>query len=213
MSGRSRSQGVSRVPGLDTRFCRLLHRSIPAGPLPISRPSWTAGEGSAEGIRWAKLTCSRLVSDIPSRALRRSLRLAGLPAAHASRAALGVGKRLGGRPAELVAAEIQGRTAAQLFQTLGELKGGAMKVGQALSVMEAALPEDLASPYRDALERLQEAAPPMPAATVHQVLREEFGAGWRQRFRAFDDRPAAAASIGQVHQAMWDDGTTVAVKI
>ncbi len=153
------------------------------------------------------------MSDIPSRALRRSLRLAGLPAAHVGRDALGVGKRLGGRPAELVAAEVQARTAAQLFQTLGELKGDAMKVGQALSAMEAALPEDLAGHYRDALERLQEAAPPMPAAIMHQVLSEVLGAGWRQRFRSFDDRPAAAASIGQVHQAVWDDGTTVAVKI
>jgi predicted unusual protein kinase regulating ubiquinone biosynthesis (AarF/ABC1/UbiB family) len=153
------------------------------------------------------------VSDIPPRALRRSLRLAGLPAAHAGRAALGLGKRLGGRPAESVAAQVQARTAAQLFQTLGQLKGGAMKVGQALSAMEAALPAELAAPYRDALERLQEAAPPMPGDVVHQVLAEELGVGWRQRFRSFDDRPAAAASIGQVHRAVWNDGTTVAVKV
>jgi hypothetical protein len=136
-----------------------------------------------------------------------------LPAAHAGRAALGLGKRLGGRPAESVAAQVQARTAAQLFQTLGQLKGGAMKVGQALSAMEAALPAELAAPYRDALERLQEAAPPMPGDVVHQVLAEELGVGWRQRFRSFDDRPAAAASIGQVHRAVWNDGTTVAVKV
>ena len=153
------------------------------------------------------------VSEIPSSALRRSLRLAGLPTAYAGRAALGLGKRLGGRPAELLAADMQARTAAQLFQTLGELKGGAMKLGQALSAMEAAMPTELARPYRDTLERLQEAAPPMPAEVVHQVLTDELGAGWRQRFHSFDDRPAAAASIGQVHRAMWDEGTEVAVKV
>lgn len=153
------------------------------------------------------------VGDIPSNAMRRSLRLAGLPAAHAGRAALGLGRRLGGRPADAVAAEVQARTAAQLFRTLGELKGGAMKVGQALSAMEAALPADVAAPYRDALERLQEAAPPMPARVAHQVLADDLGFGWRQRFRSFDDRPAAAASIGQVHRAVWDDGTVVAVKV
>ncbi len=88
--------------------------------------------------------------EIPSSALRRSLRLAGLATAYAGRAALGLGKCLCGRPAELVAAEMQARTAAQLFQTLGELKGGAMKLGQALSAMEAAMPAQMAGPYRDA---------------------------------------------------------------
>lgn len=75
------------------------------------------------------------------------------------------------------------------------------------------MPAQMAGPYRDALERLQEAAPPMPADVVHQVLTEEMGADWRQRFQSFDDRPAAAASIGQVHRARWYDGTEVAVKV
>jgi predicted unusual protein kinase regulating ubiquinone biosynthesis (AarF/ABC1/UbiB family) len=96
---------------------------------------------------------------------------------------------------------------------LGELKGGAMKLGQALSVFEAALPEDVAAPYREALTRLQEAAPPMPVATVHRVLDEQFGRSWRDRFLSFDDAPAAAASIGQVHRAVWADGRDVAVKL
>jgi predicted unusual protein kinase regulating ubiquinone biosynthesis (AarF/ABC1/UbiB family) len=53
----------------------------------------------------------------------------------------------------------------------------------------------------------------MPAATVHAVLAAELGSDWRERFRSFDDRPAAAASIGQVHRAVWADGRPVAVKI
>lgn len=153
------------------------------------------------------------MSDLPRWAIGRSARLATLPLGFAGRATLGVGKRLGGRPAELVAAEVQQRTAEQIFRVLGELKGGAMKFGQALSVFEAALPEDLAAPYRQALTKLQEAAPPLPAATVHRVLAEQLGSNWRRRFQAFDDRPAAAASIGQVHRAVWADGTPVAVKI
>ena len=131
----------------------------------------------------------------------------------AGRATLGLGKRLGGKPAEQVAAELQRRTAEQLFQVLGELKGGAMKLGQAMSVFEAALPEELAAPYRAALTKLQEAAPPLPAAVVHKVLAAELGADWRQLFADFDDVPAAAASIGQVHRATWSDGRDVAVKI
>ena len=153
------------------------------------------------------------MSDIPRRAVTRSAKLAGLPLGVAGRATLGLGKRLGGRPAEVVTAELQARTAEQLFQVLGQLKGGAMKLGQALSVFEAALPEDIAAPYRAALTRLQEAAPPLPAAAVHGVLAEQLGAQWREQFQAFDDTPAAAASIGQVHKAVWADGREVAVKI
>ena len=150
---------------------------------------------------------------IPRRALIRTAKLAALPVGYAGRSALGTAKRLGGRPAEAVATELQQRTAAQLFRVLGELKGGAMKAGQALSVFEAALPDEIAGPYRAALTKLQDAAPPMPASIVHGVLADELGDDWRTRFRSFDDAPAAAASIGQVHRAVWADGMPVAVKI
>lgn len=154
------------------------------------------------------------MSDLPRKAVSRTARLASLPLGFAGRTAVGFGKRVGGKPAEAVAAELQARTAEQLFKVLGELKGGAMKFGQALSVMEAAMPEEVAGPYRATLTKLQEAAPPMPASTVHKVLAAELGPRWRtSKFQSFDDRPAAAASIGQVHRAVWRDGRPVAVKI
>ena len=153
------------------------------------------------------------VNDVPRSPVTRAAKLAGLPIGLAGRTALGVGKRIGGRPAEIVAEEIQRRTADQIFRVLGELKGGAMKLGQALSIFEAALPPEIAGPYRATLTRLQESAPPLPARTVHQVLERELGASWRSSFVSFSDVPAAAASIGQVHQAVWQDGRTVAVKI
>jgi predicted unusual protein kinase regulating ubiquinone biosynthesis (AarF/ABC1/UbiB family) len=151
--------------------------------------------------------------DIPRGTVGRTARLAGLPLGFAGRTALGIGKRIGGRSAEIVAQEIQQRTADQVFRVLGELKGGAMKLGQALSIFEAALPPELAGPYRATLTRLQESAPPLPVATVHRVLAADLGDDWRDSFQSFDDTPAAAASIGQVHRAVWQDGRAVAVKI
>jgi predicted unusual protein kinase regulating ubiquinone biosynthesis (AarF/ABC1/UbiB family) len=154
-----------------------------------------------------------IMSDLPRRAVTRTVKLAALPAGLAGRTVLGLGKRVGGRPAEIVAQEIQQRTAEQIFRVLGELKGGALKLGQALSIFEAALPPELAGPYRATLTRLQEAAPPLPASTVHKVLAADLGEDWRDKFAEFNDQPAAAASIGQVHKAVWHDGREVAVKI
>lgn len=159
------------------------------------------------------MTTMEPVSDLPRRAVTRTAKLATLPVGLAGRTALGFGKRIGGRSAELVAAEIQQRTADQIFRVLGELKGGAMKFGQALSIFEAALPPEIAGPYRATLTRLQESAPPLPAGTVHRVLVQDLGPDWRSQFADFDDKPAAAASIGQVHRGVWKDGRKVAIKI
>ncbi|GAA2589341.1 AarF/ABC1/UbiB kinase family protein [Dactylosporangium fulvum] len=153
------------------------------------------------------------MTEIPRGAVARTARLASLPLGLAGRAALGLGKRVTGMAADVVSADVQRRTAEHLFSVLGQLKGGAMKMGQALSVFEAALPEELAGPYRAALTKLQEAAPPLPAASVHKVLSESLGKDWRDLFSEFDDKPAAAASIGQVHRAVWADGRPVAVKV
>ena len=152
--------------------------------------------------------------EIPGSSFARAARLAGLPLGHAGRAALGVGKRVGGRPAEVVAAELQARTAEQMFAVLGQLKGGAMKFGQALSVMEAAMPEEMVGPYRATLTKLQESGPPMGRDRVHAILATELGPRWAStKLVEFDDVPAAAASIGQVHRGVWRDGREVAVKI
>ncbi len=153
------------------------------------------------------------MSELPRKAVARTARLAALPLGYAGRTALGLGKRIGGASAETVLSEVQQRTAEQLFRTLGELKGGAMKFGQAMSVFEAALPEELAAPYREQLTKLQDSAPPMPTMTVRTILARELGADWKDHLVELDPLPAAAASIGQVHRGRWSDGREVAVKV
>jgi predicted unusual protein kinase regulating ubiquinone biosynthesis (AarF/ABC1/UbiB family) len=153
---------------------------------------------------------------LPTGMAHRTSRLLALPVRHAART-VAAATRLSSATAEQVAA----RSAEQIFATLGELKGGATKLGQALSVFEAALPEHVAAPYRSALTRLAESTPAMPAAVARRVLAGDlefaYGRDWRQRLVDFDDAPVASASIGQVHRGRWRDARgnihDVAVKV
>src|SRR3954447_4357306 len=197
---RSRRRDVSGgVPG----------RPIPGADVALEQvdlpdSSYMEGRrGPTRAVERRSVGHNDLVSDIPRRAASRTAKLAALPLGFAGRTALGLGKRAVGIATDAISADIQQRTAEQLFSVLGQLKGGAMKFGQALSVFEAAMPEEMAGPYRQALTKLQEAAPPMPVSSVHRTMAEQLGPDWRQRFTEFDDSPAAAASIGQVHRAVW----------
>jgi predicted unusual protein kinase regulating ubiquinone biosynthesis (AarF/ABC1/UbiB family) len=153
------------------------------------------------------------MTELPRKGIARGARLAALPLGYAGRTAFGLGRRLGGAPAEMVLNDVQQRTAEQLFRTLGELKGGAMKFGQALSVLEAALPDELVAPYRANLTKLQDDAPPMPTQTVRDQLAADLGPHWKDQLVWLDGGPTAAASIGQVHKGRWSDGRDVAVKV
>ncbi|MCD2263199.1 AarF/ABC1/UbiB kinase family protein [Dietzia aurantiaca] len=153
------------------------------------------------------------MSELPRTSSRRAARLAGLPLGIAGRAASSLGRRALGRGEGDLTEELADQAAEQVFAVLGELKGGAMKVGQALSVFEAGMPDRYAEPFREALTKLQAEAPPLPADEVEKVLDAQLGLKWRDRFTEFDGEAAAAASIGQVHRAVWSDGREVAVKV
>ena len=106
------------------------------------------------------------------------------------------------------------RTAEDIAATLGQLKGALMKIGQMAGYLDEGMPE----PLRMALSQLQAHAPPMSAELAAQVVASELGASPEQLFVEWDPAPLAAASIGQVHRALWRDPVTgmeraVAVKV
>ena len=116
------------------------------------------------------------------------------------------------------AAEAQSeRTAAlvnQLVDSLGQMRGAAMKVGQVLSMVDFdGLPEDERTALQAKLAALRDDVPPVPFAKLEKLMVKELGGPLNRVFSAFDEQAFAAASIGQVYRASTRDGREVVVKV
>ena len=142
---------------------------------------------------------------------KRFLKLAGMTASIAS-------KSVANSIRNLTADEEQKNAArSQLFQeiglqiadTLGEMKGAVMKVGQIASQYKDIFPPEVAK----AISKLQRQAPAMPFAEIKQQVEKELGKPLNEIFTSFEPEPFAAASIGQVHRAVLPDGQAVVVKV
>jgi predicted unusual protein kinase regulating ubiquinone biosynthesis (AarF/ABC1/UbiB family) len=141
---------------------------------------------------------------------KRLLKLAGMTAAVATDYARGRIKRLvqSEEQARADQARQMERVGAHIANTLGELKGAAMKLGQMASLAADLLPKELAS----ALQTLQKEAPPVPFSVIEQQIQSEFDQPIERLFEHFEPQPFAAASIGQVHRARVD-GQEVICKV
>ena len=125
-----------------------------------------------------------------------------------------VGANVGGVAARMAGTRLFGgdgdaANAVALTKALGGLKGPLMKVAQLLSTIPDAIPAE----YAEELAKLQNEAPPMGAAFVRRRMAAELGLDWQNRFASFDFKPAAAASLGQVHRATSLDGDLLACKL
>lgn len=98
----------------------------------------------------------------------------------------------------------------RIVETLCKVRGAALKIGQMLSLMD----ETIISPeLQRVFERVRQSADFMPIWQMEQVMRQELGDNWKDKFESFETKPFAAASIGQVHRGVLKDGTEVAIKI
>lgn len=98
----------------------------------------------------------------------------------------------------------------RIVDTLCKVRGAALKIGQILSIQDS----NVVSPaIIKAFDRVRQSADYMPDWQVQKVLASELGKDWRRQLRSFDDKPFAAASIGQVHRAVMLDGTEIAIKV
>jgi predicted unusual protein kinase regulating ubiquinone biosynthesis (AarF/ABC1/UbiB family) len=156
----------------------------------------------------------REATQVAATAATRSARLASIPAYSAALGVEGlVRRRVLGQDADAVRSDLRQRSARRTQETLGAMKGGALKTGQLLSTVEMLFPPDPEGAWRTALTGLQESNPAVPFAELEPVLRDGLGDDWRTLLPELDEEATAAASIGQVHRGVWHDGRDVAVKI
>ncbi len=139
------------------------------------------------------------------------MKLAGMTASIAGKAAKNSLKHLSSDEEKRLQArsEMMQDVGIQIAETLGEMKGAVMKVGQIASQYKDVFPPEVAT----ALEKLQKDAPPMPYSQIRAQVERELKAPINELFTVFEETPFAAASIGQVHKATLPSGQKVVVKV
>ncbi|PMD43391.1 kinase-like protein [Hyaloscypha variabilis F] len=149
-------------------------------------------------------------SKVPSSRLGRLWNYSGLAAGLVGGAVSESFRRLGGSGGDgsyLLSAGNMDR----LVTKLSKMRGAALKLGQMISFQDSKM---LPGPIQEVLQRVQDRADYMPPSQRNKVLSANLGPEWRNLFSSFEEKPLAAASIGQVHSAVLKStGAKVAVKV
>ncbi|KEF58221.1 aarF domain-containing kinase [Exophiala aquamarina CBS 119918] len=146
-------------------------------------------------------------SKVPSSRISRLFEYGGLAASMAFGAVSESISRSGGPDGSLM---LSAANMERLVAKLSKMRGAALKLGQMMSFQDAKM---LPKPIHDVLQRVQDSADYMPASQRDAVIASNLGPEWRNLYDHFDERPMAAASIGQVHGAVLRSGQQVAVKV
>lgn len=146
-------------------------------------------------------------SRVPSSRIGRLFEYGGLAASMAYGAVSEGISRSGGPNGSLI---LSSANMERLVAKLSKMRGAALKLGQMMSFQDSKM---LPKPIYDVLQRVQDSADYMPVSQRNSVIEADLGPDWRELFQQFDEKPMAAASIGQVHGATLKDGRRVAVKV
>ncbi|XP_066518548.1 atypical kinase COQ8B, mitochondrial isoform X2 [Hoplias malabaricus] len=209
-------------PGQNTRFLhtsahfrhvRFVHDSVVARLTPEDiKKARNAKQSIARPVR-QKLSERARERKVPATQISRLANFGGLAVglglgaiAEAVKQSLG-GKRSG---AVLDSALLSEANAERIVDTLCKVRGAALKLGQMLSIQDNSF---INPQLQKIFERVRQSADFMPAWQVNKVLEEELGSDWQEKHLSFQDKPFAAASIGQVHHVVVPDGREVAMKI
>ncbi|XP_048120626.1 atypical kinase COQ8B, mitochondrial [Alosa alosa] len=197
------------------RHSRFVHDSLTARLTPEDiKKAREAKQGTAKANR-QKLSERAKERKVPATRLSRLINFGGLAVGLGLGTIAEVAKQsIGGKRSEKTAfldsAILSEANAERIVETLCKVRGAALKIGQMLSIQDNSF---INPQLQKIFERVRQSADFMPVWQMNKVLQEELGPGWREKLSSFEDRPFAAASIGQVHHGMLEDGREIAMKI
>ncbi|XP_077466897.1 atypical kinase COQ8B, mitochondrial [Stigmatopora argus] len=215
-------------PGQNTRFLhtplslhRFYHQTRCVHDTVVTRLSpediKKAREAKQGSIKPPRLRLSERAKErkVPATRISRLVNFGGLAVGLGIGAIAEVAKQsLGGKQKDMNAfldsPFLSEANAERIVNTLCKVRGAALKIGQMLSIQDNSF---INPQLQKIFERVRQSADFMPAWQMNKVLENELGPGWREKLSSFDDKPFAAASIGQVHHGVLKDGREIAMKI